>query len=110
MQSVTIVSPKVSRSIGTSFTAVGAYSPAGSAMVSGLTVANTSGAAINVTVTVYDGTNDTNIAFGTPVAVGDTLVVGGDWFKFSLVAGWSIRVKSSAAASCDAAMFVSEFT
>ena len=79
-------------------------------MVSGLTVANISGASINVTVTVFDGTNDTNIAFATPVAIGDTLVVGGDWFKFNLVAGWSIRVKSSAATSCDAAMFVSEFT
>lgn len=110
MQSVTIVSPKVSRSIGTAFVQVGAYSPASSAIVSGLSVCNTSVAAVNVTVTVFDGTNDTNLVFASPVAIGDTLLLGADWFKFTLVAGWSIRVKSSAATSVDAAMFVSEFT
>lgn len=110
MQSVTIVSPKVSRSIGTSFVQVGAYSPASSAIISGLSVCNTSGASVNVTITVFDGTNDTNLTFATPVAVGDTLLLGADWFKFTLVAGWSIRVKSSVATSIDAAMFVSEFT
>jgi len=110
MQSVTIVSPKVSRGIGTSLTQVGGYSPASSAIVSGLSVANTSGAAVNVTITVFDGTNDTNLVFATPCAVGDSILLGADWVKFNLVAGWSIRVKSSAAASVDAAMFVSEFT
>jgi hypothetical protein len=110
MQSVTLVSPKVSRSIGTSLTQVGAYSPASSAIVSGLSVCTTSVAAVNVTVTVFDGTNDTNLVFATPCAVGDTILLGADWFKFTLVAGWSIRVKSSAATSVDAAMFVSEFT
>lgn len=110
MQSVTLVSPKVSRSIGTAFVQVGGYSPASSAIVSGLSVCNTSGAAVNVTITVYDGTNDTNLVFASPVAPGDTLLLGATWFKFTLIAGWSIRVKSSAAASVDAAMFVSEFT
>mgnify|MGYP001616043135 CR=1 FL=1 len=65
---------------------------------------------MNVTVTVFDGANDTNLAFAAPVAAGDSLVMGGEWFKFTLVAGWSIRVKSSAAASVDASMFVTEFT
>jgi hypothetical protein len=110
MQSVTIVSPKVSRAIGTSLTQVGGYSPASSAIVSGLSVANTSAGAVNVTITVFDGTNDTNLVFATPCAVGDSILLGADWFKFNLVAGWSIRVKSSVAASVDAAMFVSEFT
>jgi hypothetical protein len=110
MQSTTIVSPKVSRAVGTSATQVGAYSPASSAIVTGLSVCNISGAAVNVTVTVFDGTNDTNLAFATPVAVGDSLLLGADWFKFTLISGWSIRVKSSAAASVDAAMFVTEFT
>lgn len=110
MQSVTIVSPKVSRSIGTAFTQVGAYSPASSAIVTGLSVCNTTGASVNVTITVFDGTNDTNLVFATPCGVGDSILLGADWFKFTLVAGWSIRVKSSAATSVDAAMFVSEFT
>lgn len=110
MQTVTIVSPKVSRNIGTALTQVGAYSPASSAIVTGLSVCNTSAGIVNVTVTVFDGTNDTNLVFNTPCAVGDSVLLGADWFKFTLVAGWSIRVKSSVATSVDAAMFVSEFT
>ncbi len=110
MQSVTIVSPKVSRGIGTALTQVGGYSPASSAIVSGLCVANVSAGAVNVTITVYDGANDTNLVFATPCAIGDSILLGADWFKFNLVSGWSIRVKSSVAASVDASMFVSEFT
>lgn len=110
MQSVTIVSPKVSRSIGTAFVQVGAYSPASSAIVACIIVANTSGAAVTVTVTVFDGTNDTNLAFNAPVAVGDSLVLGGENLKIMLVTGWSIRVKSSAATSVDATLSVTEFT
>lgn len=110
MQTATIVSPKVSRAIGTALTAVGAYTPAsGGAIVAGLVVCNTSAAAVNVTVTVFDGTNDTNLVFARPVAVGDSLVLGGDVFKMVLVNGWNIRVKSSAATSVDASMFVTEF-
>lgn len=110
MQSVTIVSPKVSRAIGTAFTQVGGYSPASSAIVSGLCVANISAGIVNVTITVFDGTNDTNMVFATPCGIGDSILLGADWFKFNLIAGWSIRVKSSVAASVDASMFVSEFT
>jgi len=110
MQTVTIVSPKVSRAIGTVLTQIGGYTPASSAIATGLSVCNISAGAVNVTVTVYDGANDTNLAFSTPVAIGDSLLLGADWFKFTLVNGWSIRVKSSVAASVDATMFVSEFT
>lgn len=110
MQSTTVVSPKVSRAVGTALTAIGGYSPASAAIVSGIIVANTSAGAVNVTVTVFDGANDTNLCFATPVAVGDSLIVGGEWFKATLVSGWSIRVKSSVAASVDASMFVTEFS
>jgi hypothetical protein len=110
MQTSTIVSPKVSQNIGTALTQVGGYSPANSCVITGLSVANTSAAAVNVTITVYNGTTDTNIVFGTVVPVAGTLLLGAEWFKFTLVSGWSIRVKSSAAASVDAAMFVTEFT
>jgi hypothetical protein len=110
MQSTTLVAPKVSRGVGTAATQIGGYSPASSAIVAGIIVANTSGAGVSVTVTVFDGANDTNLAFATPVAVGDSLVLGGENFKLVIVAGWSVRVKSSAAASVDATMSVAEFT
>lgn len=110
MQTSTIVSPKVSRAVGTAFTAIGAYTPPTAAIIMGVSVCNISGAACTVTVTVYDGANDTNIAFATPLAAGDTLVLGSNEFRGALVNGWNIRVKSSVAASVDAAMFVTEFT
>lgn len=111
MQTTTIVSPKVSRSIGTALTAIGAYSPAGAigAIIAGIVVANTSAAIVNVTITVFDGANDTNLVFAKPCAVGDSIVLGGDILKAFLVNGWNIRVKSSAATSVDATMFVTEF-
>ncbi len=71
---------------------------------------NTSGAAVTVQVTVFDGANDTNLAFNAPVAIGDTLVLGGENLKIMLVSGWSIRVKSSAVTSVDAVLGVTEFT
>ena|SRR5882724_5079710 len=110
MQVATIVSPKVSRAIGTALTQVGGYSPASSAIVSCIVVCNTSGAAVTVQVTVFDGANDTNLAFNAPVAVGDSLVLGGGTLKIMLVSGWSIRVKSSAVTSVDATLGVTEFT
>ncbi len=112
MQVATIVSPKVSRSIGTALTQVGGYTPAGAtgAIVSCISVCNTSGAAVTVQVTVFDGANDTNLAFNAPVAVGDSLVLGGGLLKVTLVNGWSIRVKSSAVTSVDAVVSVTEFT
>lgn len=110
MQSVTNVAPKVSRAVGTAFTQIGAYSPASSCIVAGIIATNITAGAILVTVTAFDGTNDTNMAFQAPVAVGDSLVLGGENFKLILVAGWSVRVKSSVASSVDAVMSVAEFT
>lgn len=112
MQTSAIVTPKVSRSIGTSFVAVGGYTPAGSigAIISGLVIANTLGGLVNVTVTLYDGTNDTNLMLARPCNGGDSIVLGGDIFKALLVNGWFIRVKSSIIGSLDASMFVVEVT
>lgn len=110
MQSVTVVSPKVSRNVGTSVVQIGGYSPASSAIVTSLMVANTSGGTILVKVSLYDGANDTYLAFNMPIAVGDSLSIGGEWAKFTLIAGWSIRVISNTATSCDASMCVTEFT
>lgn len=109
MQTSTLVSPKVSRSIGTSLTQVGGYTPATSAIVTGLTVANTTGSSVTCQVTIFDGTNDTNIVPSSrPIAAGDTLILGGSDFKAILVNGWSIRVRSSAVTSLDAVLFVIE--
>lgn len=110
MQSATIVSPKVSRAVGVSLTQLGGYSPASSAIVSSLVLCNITGGTILVTATLFDGTNDTRLALSTPVAAGDSLMVGGADAKFTLVSGWSIRVQSNTAASVDASMCVTEFT
>lgn len=111
MQTTTIVTPKVSRAVGTALTAIGGYTPAGAigAIIMGIVVANISAGSVNVTVTVFDGANDTNLVFARPCAIGDSVVLGGDILKAALVNGWNIRVKSSVAASVDASMFVTEF-
>lgn len=112
MQNVAIVAPKVSRNIGVAATQIGGYSPAAgvSAIVSSLTVCNTNTSVVNVKVSLFDGTNDTYVAFNAPVAVGDTLMIGGADAKFTLLNGWSIRVLSTIATSVDAAMCVTEFS
>lgn len=110
MQVATIVAPQVSAGIGTTLTAVGGYTPPASTgyLISSLTVANTSAGSINVTVTIYNGTTDYNLAFQTPLGVGDTLMLPD--LRLVLVNGWNIRVKSSVAASCDAVMCGTQFT
>lgn len=109
MQTTTLVIPKVSRAVGTALTAIGAYTaPAGGAIIAGICVCNISAGAVNITVTVFDGTNDTNLVFARPTAIGDSVVIGGDVFKGILVSPWQVRVKSSVAASVDATMFVVE--
>jgi hypothetical protein len=112
MQSTTIVAPKVSRAVGVAATAIGGYTPAGAtgAIVTSLVCANITAGQILVTVDLFDGTNATRLALATPVAVGDSLMVGGADAKFTLVNGWSIRVTSNTAASVDASMCVTEFT
>lgn len=109
MQSTTIVAPKVTRAQGVSLAAIGAYSPASSAIVSSLVLANITGSPITVTCTLFDGTNDTRLVLNAPVAVGDSLMVGGADAKFTLVAGWSIRAAASVASGIDASMCVTEF-
>ena len=112
MQTTTIIAPQVSQAVGTSPTAIGGYTPPGAsgAIVSSIVVANISGGGILVTVDLFNGSDATRLASGTPVAVGDSLVLGGENLKILLVNGWNIRVTSSVAASADASMSVTQFT
>lgn len=101
-----------SRSIGTSLTAVGTYTVAASTQVTaiGLSVSNTSASQIDIDVTLYDGANDNYLVKTAPIPVGGTLVVIGGDQKVVMETGDSIRVVSSAAASCDAVLSVLEIT
>lgn len=103
---------KISRNIGTTLTSVGGYTVGGGVQttVIGLSVCNTSASPITVDVTVNDGTNDAYLLKGAGLGVGQALaVIGGDE-KVVLIAGDSIKVKSSAATSIDAVMSILEIS
>lgn len=111
MQTTTIIAPQVSRAVGTGATAIGGYTPPGAAaaIVSSIVAANITGGSILVTVDLFDGTNATRLALNAPVAAGDSLILGGENLKVTLVNGWNIRVTSNTAASVDASMSVVQF-
>ena len=72
---------KLSRSIGTSLTAVGSYTVASSTQVTviGLVVSNTTASQVLVDATVNDGSNDTYLIKQAPVPSGGSIVIiGGD--------------------------------
>lgn len=103
---------KISRNIGTSLTAVGGYAVGGgvTTTVIGLSLANTSAAPITVDATLNDASNDFYLLKGAVIPVGGALaVVGGDQ-KVVMVAGDSIKVKSSAATSLDAVLSILEMS
>lgn len=103
---------KTSRDIGTSLTAIGGYTVGAGVetTVIGLTIANTTTAQITVDVTLNDGTNDTYIVDEAPIPVGSSLVVIGGDQKVVLEPTHSIKVKSSAATSCDVVMSILEIS
>ena len=76
---------KLSRSVGTTLTAIDSYTVASATQVTviGLVVANTSSAQVLVDATVNDGTNDTYLVKQAPVPSGGALVIiGGDQKAF----------------------------
>ena len=103
---------KVQRGVGTTLTAIGSYVVPAATQVAavGLTVANTTTAAITVDITLNDGTNDTYLVKAAPIPVGGTLVAIGGEQKVVLNTGDSIKVKSNTAASCDAILSLLELT
>lgn len=105
-------SRKLSRSIGTSLTAVGSYTVGASTQttVIGLSVANVGATTVEVDVTLNDGTNDTYLIKGAPVLPGAALVMSGGDQKIVLTTNDSIKVKSNTASSVDAVMSILELT
>jgi hypothetical protein len=103
---------KLSRSIGTSLTAVGSYTVPSSTEVTviGLDVANRTASQVLVDVTLNDASNDTYLIFQAPVPSGGALaLIGGDQ-KVVLEVGDSIKVKSDTAGSVDVVMSILEIT
>lgn len=103
---------KVSRSIGTSATAVGSYTVGSSTQttVIGLTLANRTGSQVLADVTLNDGSNDTYMVKDAPIPAGSSLVVVGGDQKVVLVTNDSIKVTSDTASSIDAIMSILEIT
>ena len=103
---------KLSRSIGTSLTAVGSYTVGSSTEVTviGLVVSNTTASQVLVDATVNDGANDTYLIKDAPVPSGGAIVIVGGDQKVVLEVGDSLNVKSSAASSVDVVMSILEIT
>jgi len=103
---------KLSRSIGTSLTAVGSYTVGASTEVTiiGLDVANRTASQVLVDVTLNDGSNDTYLIYQAPIPSGGSLaLIGGDQ-KVVLETNDSIKVKSDTASSVDVVMSILEIT
>jgi hypothetical protein len=103
---------KLSRTIGTSVTAVGSYTVGSATEVTviGLAVSNVTAAQIIIEASVYDGANDTYLIKDAPVPSGGSLVIVGGDQKVVLEVGDSIRVKSDTASSVDVVMSILEIT
>lgn len=103
---------KLSRSVGNTAVAVGSYTvgSGNTAIVLGLTVCNTTGSAVNTSVSVYDGANHTYLVKDAPVPGGGSLVVVGGDQKVVLQASDSMRVVSDALTSLDAVMSIMEIS
>ena len=103
---------KLSRSVGTTLTAIDSYTMASATQVTviGLVVSNTSSAQVLVDATVNDGTNDTYLVKQAPVPSGGALVIIGGDQKVVLETNDSIKVKSDTASSIDAVMSILEIT
>jgi len=103
---------KLSQNIGTSATAIGAYTVAANTtvVVVGLTVTNKTGSSITANVFISDGSANTYVSANAPISSGSSLVaVGGDQ-KVVLLTGDKVYIQSSAASSIDAVLSILEIT
>ena len=103
---------KLSRSIGTSLTAVGSYTVSASTEVTviGLVVSNTTASQVLVDATLNDGSNDTYLIKEAPVPSGGAIVIVGGDQKVVLEPNDSLKVKSDTASSVDVVMSILEIT
>src|SRR5436305_543357 len=89
---------KSSAAIGTTPTAIGAYtapSVTTGVYVTGLTCANITGASIQVTVDIYDGVTHFNLVKNAPVPNGGSLVVADEGNRQVLNSGDQVFVTSN---------------
>ena len=103
---------KLSQNVGTTATAVGAYTVAANTtvVVVGLTVTNKTGSSITANVFINDGAANTYVSASAPISSGSSLVaVGGDQ-KLVLITGDRVFVQSSASSSIDAVLSILEIT
>ena len=103
---------KLERNIGTTLTQIDSYAVAANTETTliGLTIANTTAAAVDVDVTLNNGTNDTYLVKTAPIPSGGSLIaVGGDQ-KVVLEPNDMIKVKSSASSSVDVIMSLLEIS
>jgi hypothetical protein len=94
------------RGIGTALTAVNAAVPAGKSWtVIGMSLCNTSGAAISIDLLIREtGPLDTYVLKTFAIPAGETLFPWGTLGKAVLLSGDIVYVKSSVAASLDVVM------
>ena len=104
---------KTHQNIGASLTQVDSYAVTGTgkiATVIGLSVSNTTSSAVDVDVTLNDGSTDFYIVKNCPLPSGSTVVlVGGDQ-KVVMEENDLIKVKSTASSSVDVVMSILEIT
>ena len=103
---------KLSQNVGTTATAIGAYTVAANTTVVGvgLTVTSKTGSSITANVFINDGAANTYISASAPISSGSSLVaVGGDQ-KLVLITGDKVYVESSASSSIDAVLSILEIT
>ncbi len=79
-------------------------------VIVGLSLCNTTGATVNGTVYVNNGTSNVNLVKNAPISSGATLVVIGGDQKIVLQSSDNVYVQSSAVTSIDAFMSIMEIT
>ena len=103
---------KLSRDVGNVAVTIGNYTVSANTtvVVVGLTVCNTVGAAVNASIFINDGVDDTYILKDAPIPGGGSIVaIGGDQ-KVILEAGDSVQVISDATSSLDVTMSIMEIS
>ena len=99
------------RAVGTSPVDVGAVVASSTqTTLIGMTLANITGSAINVTATINDGSNTTHIVKNAPIPTGGSLILLGGDQKVVLMTGDKVIITSDTASSVDVIMSFLEIT
>jgi hypothetical protein len=103
---------KVSRNVGNTAVSVGSYTvgSGNTAIVLGLTVCNVTGASVNGSVYINDGSLDYYLIKDAPIPGGGSLVIVGGDQKVVLQASDSMRVISDVTTSLDVVMSIMEIS